>query len=226
MYKVWAFGCSHTEGSELGCHNFIDPDSWSGTAQEWNNQLDKIYKTTDLNRIERELSYSGQLAKLLGYELRNCGIKGSGADRALYEIYYKDIDWDNDIVLVGYTHIYRFIIDTERYDGNRNLNWSKDKATEKFSQDMVRYGPSDWFWSASNAGIYHMIKTHFPKALMIDTVSTTNTYKPGLLLDKITFNSKNLSSFSTTPQDKYPGGHFKEYTHAKLEEHIYEKLND
>lgn len=250
MPKVWSFGCSHTHGTELGVGKHIDVDKWltqhagtedfwslpqkkrSEVAQEWTQLLEVLYNTTNLEREEEQLSYSGQLAKLLGYELRNCAIRGSGADRSLFEIVVnqeKNIDWDNDIVLVGYTHIYRWMYNENAYDGNRNLNWMqyhKDKDMRKAHKVLVTQGPCDFTWSAFNAGIYHLLKVHYPKILFIDTVNITNTFLPGDFLKKIRYNDYTLEDFAVHRGDMYPQGHYKEYTHEKLAQHIYEKLND
>ena len=59
----------------------------------------KNYKTngitTDIVDREQELSFVGQVAKQLGYELENHGIRGSGADRTLYNLYQNEdkINW-------------------------------------------------------------------------------------------------------------------------------------
>lgn len=248
MPKVWAFGCSHTLGTELGVSQYIDTDKWmldhAGTTNiwevpenklgyvrnKWSDLLHDLYDTTDLLEQEKQLSYSGQVAKMLGYDLVNCAIKGSGADRALYELSVvreKHIDWDNDIVFVGYTHIYRFMFEEKRRDGNRNLNWMKthkNKNLQQLHRMMVLDGPCDYFWSAANAGIYHIIKSMYPKVYMIDVINTTNKFKPGVLLKDLRFNDHTLEDFSDS-NDIYPQGHFKEYTHKKLAEHLVGKIS-
>lgn len=247
MPKVWAFGCSHTLGTELGVSKYIDTDKWmldnAGTLNiwevpekklgdvrnKWSDLLHKLYDTTDLLEEEKHLSYSGRVAKILGYELHNHAIKGSGADRALHELSVvreKHIDWDNDIVFVGYTHIYRFMFEESQWDGNRNLNWMKthkDKNLQKLQKMMLLDGPCDYFWSAANAGIYHMIKSMYPKAYMIDVINTTNTFRPGEALKNIRFNDFTLEDYSK-PKDIFPQGHFKEYTHKKLGIHLASKI--
>ena len=39
MSRVWAFGCSHTLGTELGVSKYVDPDKWmlenAGTTNIW-----------------------------------------------------------------------------------------------------------------------------------------------------------------------------------------------
>ena len=251
MSRVWAFGCSHTLGTELGVSKYVDPDKWmlenAGTTNiwevpdkhlgrvrnDWADLLDNLYKTTDLLQEEKHLSYAGKVAESLGYELCNHAIRGSGADRALHELSVvreKHIDWDNDIVFVGYTHIYRFMFDEERWDGNRNLNWMKthkQKHLQQLHKMMLLDGPCDYFWSAANAGIYHMIKTMYPKVHMIDVVNTTNTYKPGVARKDLRFNTTTLDDYSKRTNNKkdiYPQGHFKEYTHELLATHLINKL--
>lgn len=252
MARVWAFGCSHTLGTELGVSNYIDTDKWmmenTGTTNiwevpenklgkarnSWTDLLHELYSTTNLLEEEKQLSYSGQVAKLLGYELCNFAIKGSGADRSLHELSVvreKHIDWDNDIVFVGYTHIYRFMFNESQWDGNRNLNWMKthkDKNLQQLHRMMLLDGPCDYFWSAANAGIYHMIKSMYPKVYMIDVINTTNTFKPGNCLKDLRFNDFTLEDFSKildNKKDIYPQGHFKEYTHEKLAKHLVEKIS-
>ena len=248
MNKVWSFGCSHTLGTELGVSQYIDTDKWmldhAGTTNiwevpesklgyvrnKWSDLLHDLYDTTDLLEQEKQLSYSGQVAKMLGYDLGNCAIKGSGADRSLHElsvVQEKHIDWDNDIVFVGYTHIYRFMFEEERWDGNRNLNWMKthkQKHLQQLHKMMLLDGPCDYFWSAANAGIYHMIKAQYPQVYMIDVINTTNTFRPGVALKDLRFNDYTLQDYST-PKDILPQGHFKEYTHKKLAEHLVNKIS-
>jgi len=249
MSKVWAFGCSHTLGTELGVSKYIDTDKWmmdnAGTTNiwqvpekqlakvrnDWADLLHELYNSTNLAEEEKHLSYAGQVAKQLGYELCNRAIKGSGADRSLHELSVvceKHIDWDKDIVFVGYTHIYRFMFNEEQWDGNRNLNWMKthkQKHLQQLHKMMLVDGPCDYFWSAANAGIYYMIKTAFPKAHMIDVINTTNTFKPGVFLKDLRYNDKTLQDFSK-PSDIYPQGHFKEYTHVELAKHLCEKITN
>jgi hypothetical protein len=250
MPKVWSFGCSHSQGTELGVGKYTNVNQWlidnAGTeyfwslppnkrgkiAQEWTKLLEHLYDTTDLETEEKHLSYSGQLAKLLGYELVNKCIRGSGADRALHEIIVnnqKNIDWKNDVVLVGITHIYRWMYDDTVYDGNRNLFWMQyhnNKEFRKAHNTFVKHGPSDFSWSAFNAGIYHLLKLHYPNIILVDTVNITNTFYPGDFLKKICYNDYTLEDFATNQLDRYPQGHYKEYTHEKLAQHIYEKMNN
>lgn len=252
MPKIWSFGCSHTLGTELGVSKYIDTDKWmienAGTTNiwevpekhlgkirnSWADLLYDLYKTTDLLEEEKQLSYSGKVAEVLGYELANCAIKGSGADRALHELSVvqgKHIDWDKDIVFVGYTHIYRFMFNESKWDGNRNLNWMKthkDNELKNLHKMMLLNGPCDYFWSASNAGIYHMIKTIYPKAYMIDVINTTNTFKPGNYLKDLRYNDYTLEDFTdykNNKKDIYPQGHFKEQAHIKLANHLIENLS-
>lgn len=248
MSRVWSFGCSHTLGTELGVSKYIDTDKWmlenAGTTNIWKvseNKLSKVrnnwadllhelYNTTDLLEEEKRLSYSGKVAESLGYDLINCAIKGSGADRSLHELSVvrsKHIDWNKDIVFVGYTHIYRFMFDEEKWDANRNLNWMKTHKNNNLRdlhRMMMLDGPCDYFWSAANAGIYHMIKSMYPKVYMIDVINTTNTFRPGEPLKNLRFNDFTLEDYAKS-NDIYPQGHFKEYTHEKLAQHLVEKIS-
>jgi MoaA/NifB/PqqE/SkfB family radical SAM enzyme len=239
MYKVWSFGCSHSQGTELGVDNYVDVDEWMKEHQtlskeqirkSWGTLLDKLYSTTDLEQIGMQLTYSGQLAKLLSYQLENHSMKGSGADRTLHQLlkYQDQIDWDNDIVLVGFTYPYRFMYDETEADKNRNLNWLKPNATKDWKQVqelLIELGPTDFSWSAFNSGIYHLIKQRFPSVLLIDVASTNNVEQPGKFLQDIRYNDRTLADFSVHSNDIYPQGHYKEHAHFKLAKHICEKLN-
>lgn len=248
MARVWAFGCSHTLGTELGVSKYLDTDKWmlenAGTTDirkvaenklgkirnDWADLLHDLYKTTNLLEEEKHLSYAGRVAEKLNYELVNCGIKGSGADRAHYElsvVQAKHIDWTKDIVFVGFTHIYRFMFEESKWDGNRNLNWMKthkNKELQDLHRMMILHGPCDYFWSAANAGIYHMIKAQYPQVYMVDVINTTNTFRPGETLASLRFNDFTLEDFAIA-DDIYPQGHFKEYTHVKLADHLVEKIS-
>lgn len=246
MPKVWAFGCSHTEGTELGINNYINVDAWLmenfGTTdyrnldvktknklmKKWHSMLDNLIQKTDIVSNGRKLSYAGQLATLLDYDLMNFAIRGSGADRAFYELVYKkskQIDWQNDIVLVGFTHTHRFMYDVTYPDRNINLN-SPKKSNKNLHKTLITEGPSDIFWSAANAGIYHLIKVHYPKVKFISTVKTTNSLNPGKFLSSIQYNDYRLDDYAISLNDVYPQGHYKEYAHKELAKHIYEKLNN
>ena len=239
MSKVWSFGCSHSQGTELGVSEYVDINSWlverAGTdsetiRREWGLLLDELYRTTDLSDKEKHLTYSGQLAKMLGYKLENHSMKGSGADRTLYQLlnYESKIDWNTDVVLVGFTYPYRFMYDLSEPDKNRNLNWLKPNASkdwERVQELLIELGPTEFSWSAFNSGIYHLIHTRFPQVLLIDVASTNNNYRPGKFLQDIRFNDLTLADFAKDPDDTYPQGHYKEYAHIGLAKHLYEKLD-
>ena len=99
MNKVWSFGCSHVRGTELGVSKYFDTDKFmmdrigctdifatteskrKKLENEWDLIIKNLWDTTDLLQKEKELSFSGQVAKKLGYDLHNHGIRGAGADR-------------------------------------------------------------------------------------------------------------------------------------------------
>ena len=102
----------------------------------------------------------------------------------------------------------------------------KQKHLQQLHKMMLLDGPCDYFWSAANAGIYHMIKSLYPNVHMIDVVSDTNTFKPGVSLKDLRFNTTSLDEYSkpTKKKDIYPQGHYKEYTHELLATELISKL--
>mgnify|MGYP000852050965 CR=1 FL=1 len=254
MPKVWGFGCSHVQGAELGVGEHMDTDVWMkqrightdimhlDTAQreklqeEWHTILENLRNTTDIASRERQLSFVGQVAEQLGYELENHGIRGSGADRALHNLYQYEntIDWDNDIVFVSYTFAHRFMFDETRFDGNRNLNYVAGKSNDvrKFVKLAHTHGPTDFSWCSFNAGIYFLIKQMFPKVHLIDIADKMNSKRPGRDLKSIASNKKRLQDFakysiieSKKYYDLYPQYHFKEYAHRDFATYLINELN-
>jgi len=254
MSKVWSFGCSHVRGTELGVGKYMDTDQWlidnfgkiqitdfskkeTETLQnKWHDILIKLWNETDLLDYETTLSYSGQVATKLGYELHNNGVRGSGADRAFHEFLKvkDDIDWDNDIVFVGYTYPYRYMFEENQSDRNRNLNWmasSNQKGYKQFYEGMLKWGPTDFSWAAWSSGIYHTIKLQFPKVHLIDATGKLNSkMKP--FMDSIKSNEKTLQDFAkydiidgNKVYDLYPQYHFKEYTHEDFADYLITELN-
>lgn len=254
MNKLWAFGCSHTQGTEVGIEKYIDPDSWiksqlgdthfqfmsekqKGMIQRnWLEVLNSIWETTDVENEGMKLSFSGRIAEKLGLELKNNAIKGSGADRALHELLKckDDIDWNNDVVFVGMTYPYRFMVEEDDRKMNRNLNYAKnhkDKKQRHLHQAMVEFGPTDFSWDAWNSGIYHLIKTQFPNVHIIDTTGKTNK-RMKWANSKIVSNTKNLHDFAKYDiidgikcYDLYPHYHFKTYAHEHFAEYLITELN-
>lgn len=254
MSKVWAFGCSHVRGTELGVGKYMNTDQWLmdnfGTTNiieftksqteilqnKWHDILLKLWDETDLLDYEMTQSYSGQVADILGYELHNKGIRGSGADRAFHEFLKvkDDIDWNKDIVFVGFTYPYRYMFEEDQNDRNRNLNWmatSNQKGYKEFYEGMLQWGPTDFSWASWSAGLYHMIKLHYPTVHMIDATGMLNPkMKP--FMDKIKSNDKTLKDFSkydivddNKVYDLYPQYHFKEYAHKNFAEYLITELN-
>lgn len=254
MSKVWSFGCSHVRGTELGIGKYMDTDQWllntfgktsitefskketDQLQNMWHDILLKLWDETDLLDYEMTLSYSGQVAEILGYKLYNKGIRGSGADRAFHEFLKveKDIDWDNDVVFIGFTYPYRFMFEEEQNDRNRNLNWmahSKEVGFKEFYEGMLQWGPTDFSWASWSAGLYHMIKLHYPKVHMIDATGKLNSkMKP--FMDEIKSNELTLQDFAkydiidgSKVYDLYPQYHFKEYAHKEFAEYLITEMN-
>jgi len=253
MPKVWSFGCSHVRGAELGLSKYFDTDAWmkerightdifqisqqvrEPLQEEYEKVVKDLYKNTDLYEIEKHYSFSGVVAKKLGYELENHGIRGSGADRTLYNLYtnYENIDWEHDIVFVSFTFTHRFMYDTDRFDGNRNLNYvaGKEKSVVDAIRAMHIHGPTFFSWSAFNAGIYHLIHNQFPKVYLLDIADTMNSKTPGHSLKLIRSNKKTLQDFAKYSiidgkkcYDLYPQYHYKEYAHEAFADYLIEHL--
>lgn len=254
MSKVWTFGCSHARGTELGINKYLDTEQWlvdnfgktdimsfskeetSKLQNMWHDLTIKLWDETDLLEYETTLSYSGQVAEILGYDIENRAVRGSGADRALHEFIkaHDDIDWDKDIVFFGYTYPYRFMYEEDRYDRNRNLNWmsnSKEKGFKEFYEGMLKWGPTDFSWTAWSAGIYHLIKLQHPKVNMIDATGQMNG-RMKKFLDTIKCHDLTLQDFAKYDiidgkkvYDLYPQYHFKEYAHKAFAEYLVKELN-
>lgn len=174
MNKVWAFGSSHTAGSELG--NQYGPEGtkqWllKHTGQDsidvFNSMKDKkVHKIQekwmrDINYLATpELAYTGQICKKLNYELKCYAEPGGSFDRAFYFLdKNKDnIDWTNDIVIVELTPVMRYMTSPQSRDFM--FAWLPNYHALKnapFHQSML-----NWY-----KGLILRIRTEFPKVKLI-----------------------------------------------------------
>ena len=115
--RIVAYGCSYTAGDELLDHEILGMsfDDCNKFKRKYLNPLDfnkltignqTIYDKIQADGRNRNVSWSGQLARLLGKEHKNNAVGGSSIDEQFYRI-ITDISnksiLETDLVLVGLT---------------------------------------------------------------------------------------------------------------------------
>lgn len=130
MRTLWAFGCSHTAGSGLKNMSIDETKKWMIDNCGYDNYHDyinspQIQKNESLSdnlarkwtpfgeEFNFELSYPGRIANKLGMDLKNLAVPGRGMDFCFQQIEKADINWDNDIVLLGLPPVYRYLSNDE-----------------------------------------------------------------------------------------------------------------
>ena len=230
--KLWAFGCSHVEGYELGT-------KYKDTYKHW---LYDNFKITSRNEGEKKfgwekyvkvvekpwfklignisnpsLSFTGLIAKTLNCDLINLGKNGTGIDRSFYNIIVneKNIDWNNDIVILGANSWPRWMIDVN----NSSLDVIARNMSDK---KIINYFPCIESHIITYFSILAAIKKFFPKVIIVGIHININIES----LEKfIKFDVQKLMyDFVIGEDDRYPGGHFTESVHNRFANYIIEEM--
>lgn len=168
--RILAYGCSHTEGEELGDHGslgitfdecnqmkkkfksiskFESSIHRGNTVREW-------FKVNDNDNACRQLSYANQLAKMLNIPIENRAQGGSSQEKIYWLIvddYRKGKITKDDILLVGTTDPDRMTIMELKQDHIQTEGITVDNrrfinGEQKF---LFQIWPFDqflwWFWN-------------------------------------------------------------------------------
>jgi hypothetical protein len=229
MNKLWTFGCSVIAGCELGsnCSQDDITNWWKNNTQylSWDDFIQATEKdyllSEDIfekwwehikNSESPQLSYGGQLAKILNKKLVSKAVSGSGIDRVFHQLTkFKDkIDWSNDLVIVELTPIYRYMTDELKKHRNQQL--------ALVTEDCFKNVPSNTTLEYLYQGVLESIKINFPLVKIIDSgqVVETGKYKHYTINGDIKMNQLANENIHKLEHVRYPGGHFVEDIHQQF----------
>lgn len=235
MKKLWTFGCSTIAGCELGSGCSQDDISqwWTANTQYTNrddflNDVNSNYQLHEdvfekwwehINKSESsDLSYGGQLAKILKRQLISKAVSGCGIDRVLFQLLkYKDkIDWNNDLVIAELTPIYRYMTDELKEKCNQQLSL--------VTENCFKNAPSNTTLEYLYEGVLKSIKSEFPLVKIIDSgqVMETAKYKHYTINGDIKMTELVTENINNLEHVRYPGGHFVEDIHKQFAEKLTE----
>jgi len=249
MPKLWSYGDSHAAGHELGnwwsesCgrewlrqhHGFVDRENAirvigqdryrQVVKEEWYAHLDG-----STGRYHPAMSYAGELAQLLDYELVNYAKSGNSNSHSMQQITDHSWQWHrDDIVLFSVVTFHRYISASDPEKRNHQRHWLDPDAADI----MMTHGPHDDCFKLQTLAYIKMVESMHPNVITLQTVSediTVGRIGPQFLIrDSFTdFVENNLDKWDTgflysqSEDLRYPGGHFHEDCHKEYAKHIYE----
>lgn len=242
--KLWSYGDSHAAGHELGSDADLGA-SWLlenyGSAnrqdivkklgqQKYNDTVKKRWHEHIKHKTSGdvfgtpcspELSYAGQLAKLLGYEYINNAVPGSSNDYSVLR-FIRDLPniGKKDLVVFSAVTPTRFLHSKDEIYTRTQIQWLPEKVQKTFFD----YGPNDKSFSLWSQGLIHLVKNSHKKTLFLRTcrhdtypvegVDTTETFFP--LNDFTTYSFEKYGS-----DIRYVGGHIHERCHLDYARYVY-----
>lgn len=229
MNKLWTFGCSVIAGCELGsgCSQ-QDITRWWATNTKYTtwddfiNDIDSDYRLSEdmfekwwtyINKSESpQLSYGGELAKILRKRLVSKAVSGCGIDRVFHQLvkFNDQIDWTNDLVIVELTSIYRYMTDENKSRRNQQ--------SALLNGANIMLSPSNSTLEYLYSGILEHIRVNFPLVKIIDSgqVMETEIYKHYTINGDIRMNELANQNINNLTHVRYPGGHFVEDIHQQF----------
>ena len=217
MGKLWSFGCSHTAGYELG--NGKDYIAWFNRygdtrKEEWYAHIDKC--------TSPHLAWAGRLADKLNLEHISKARNGNGIDRCMLNITEEsnNIDWDNDLVVLGCPPPGRWMGLTND-DMNVILGDISDSimyGTVEDDNEMhywMEYLPKIHTQEMFHVGVVTLIKTRYPKIKIIKLYDNSYMYEDASIYEN-DIGLWDIARRDDISHPKYPGGHFIEEVHEKL----------
>jgi hypothetical protein len=217
MAKLWSFGCSHTAGYELG--NKGDYMDWF--ARFGDKRPEQWYKS--INYITTpELAWAGRLADKLNIEHVSKARNGNGIDRCMVTLTENNdnIDWDNDIVVLGCPPPGRWISMTND-DMNVILGDIEDDImygtveSEKKVSYWIEHLPKIDTQEMFHVGVLTLIKKMYPKVKFIKMYNNNYMYEDMSIYANNT-PLMDIPEKYNIDNPKYPGGHYIEEVHEKL----------
>jgi len=225
--KVWAYGDSHTAGSELGCT--VDHKAWlkNNHADKWNQYLidTKQYSTLigDSNiACSPELSWAGRLAKKLNAEYICRALPGWSNDGCLKLMLEDRNKWkNNDLILWGITTPVRF-----RPAGKHLSNHQPARWPTKVAKIWFDYGPHEESTRLYNQGMMLFFKRLHKNTMCVrmnnDDISVDNVYFDDVLQTKTSLlDWQQKGNYSVLPNT-----HYSRECHNDYAEMIYNTLGD
>lgn len=240
MNKLWAFGDSMTAGHELGTgytQEYIEAwlEATAGTphidiarqtlgGEQYHLRVSRPWYKHIKESCAPDLAWAGIIARRLGYQLEPHAVPGAGLDWCLdrLERHYKDIDWDNDLVVIGVPPLKRW-----KMINNGNASWNRVRVRDP--KLLIRHKSLINF----NISLLYTIKSLFPKTVIVD-MGLNNSLKdfhetsPLINLDIIPIiNDIALDVFADNEiNSRYPGHHPKEFVHEQFVDYLLENYNE
>mgnify|MGYP003648119090 CR=1 FL=1 len=236
--KLWSYGDSHAAGHELGTDYSEDVGkSWIRSIgykdrSDARNQLgvdkyNKLVKQKWYQAINHlctpSLSYAGQLATLLDYELINRATPGSSNSLNILKMYQDLSKWSNDdVILFSVVTPFRFIPGNDINNTNHQVHWLPKKIANVLWND----GPHEVCFRLQTHGYLHMAKNLHKNVYTLQTVpddisveGITPAFDIQLSFTEFVKNNYDIESL------RYPGGHLHEDVHITYAEYIYNTWN-
>lgn len=214
MNKLWAFGCSHVKGHELG------NSGWDG----WNE----------------DLSFTGAIAKNLNLKQENQAQNGVGIDYC-FDQFLKlvdIIDWDKDLVIFSAPNPLRWQNDKDEVVQLSNVFKEADNSSAKFFLETM---PAMKSFHLYHWAILNYIKLAYPKTIIIlfypwrDPLK--EIFRMSRFIDKSNkklyqeysfkyFNDLTIKDFASGKPNEfqYPGGHYFESKHKEFADYLTNKI--
>jgi hypothetical protein len=231
--KLWAFGCSHTSGFELGTGmSKSDIQKWVKSTTKynsWQEASESLSHDDYLTKIAKpwhkligykstpEAAYPGIIANMKNLSLVNCAVAGSSTIEIFGQFRSKinEIDWDNDKVIFAPTYYGRWPTQNNR---TFNIHMLDNKTLESYYEMM----PSVNSQIINYYSLLFFIQQNYPNVLLVkiyDSVSYLDMHKT------INFvNETSMDSYVNDESFKLPGYHYNEQAHEKFAMYIVDKI--
>jgi hypothetical protein len=226
--KLYSYGDSHAAGHELGTapdlgkawlkENFGTSSRYDIDEKTYNTKVRPAWEKFIRGRTcNPQLSYSGQLAKILDIELVDRAIPGSSNDwsamRLLEDL--PNIKAD-DLVLFSVCTPERFLSGQGTDVTRTQIQWQP----EKIQRVLYQYGPSDKSFNLWTQAIVHMIK-NISNCLVIKTTDNSLDVNGHDTTD-IKLESFTQFALRTAGHEdiRYPVGHIHEDYHKMYAEYL------
>ncbi len=196
MNKLWAFGCSHVKGHELG------NSGWNG--------------------FNEDLSFTGVIAKNLNLKQENRASNGVGIDYCFDSFLQSinNINWNNDLVIFSSSNALRWQSEQENEKQMSNIINDPNRCCTKF---FLRNMPNIRSFYMYRWAILNYIKLTYPKTIIVafsNKIYLQDEFKFEY------FNDLTIEDFSAGKPNEfqYPGGHYFESKHKEFADYLTNKI--